>query len=91
MVFIIFLLGISIFINVAVGAIAYLAILESRQCRHECERCRTQLAGIFEQLNHIREQTPLSPTYRAEKPPSIEPFARILSAALANYDAAQAA
>lgn len=86
MVFIIFLLGATLFINVVVGGLAYLAICESQRSRHEAERCRAAVAEILEHLVYIRQQTPFSPTFRAEKPAPEEYFATIMGAALANYE-----
>lgn len=81
--FFVFLFGVSMFINVTVGFLAYLAIRESQRCRHECER-------ITEQLNYIRQQTPFSPVFRAAKPSATEYFATIMNAALINYERAAA-
>jgi hypothetical protein len=86
MVFIIFLLGVTLFINVVVGGLAYLAICESQRSRHEAERCRLAVAEVLEQLVYIRQQTPFSPVFRADKPAPAEYFATIMGAALANYE-----
>lgn len=91
MVFIIFLLGVTLFINVAVGALAYLAIRESQMARNEVAQCHRALADILGQLTYIREQTPFSPVFRTEKPAPTDYFSVIMNNALANYDAQQAA
>jgi hypothetical protein len=81
MVFIVFLLGVTLFINVTVGGLAYLAICESQRSRHEAERCRI---AVSEVLVYIRQhQRPGHLVFRTDK---TEYFATIMGAALANYE-----
>jgi len=83
MVFVIFLTGVSLFINVTIGGLAYLAIRESQRARHEAERCRAALAEI---VHILRRETPFSPAYRTPPPSPAEYFSTIMGAALANYE-----
>jgi len=90
MMFLVFLVGTTAFINVAVGCLAYLAICESQRSRHEAERCRVALDEVLQHLTYIRERTPFSPVFRAEKPAPAEFFATIMRGALQNYEAVAA-
>lgn len=78
---IIFLMVCSMVITSAVGAVAYLAIIEAQKCRHEMARMYAELIRMHEVAK------PMPPV----NPVTDKPFAVIVGRALANYDAEQRA
>ena len=82
MTFLIFMIGVSLALNVAVGIIAYLATVESRHDRLALERTRRDVAAMLVELQRIRMLA--SPMPISDRAPF--DFRTMLGTALVRYE-----
>lgn len=88
MTFLVFLMGVSLTLNVAVGFVAWNAVQASKRDREALERTRHDVAAMLAELIRIREMSKaVAANSVAEKAGT---FRNIIGTALAIYESEQA-